>query len=91
MKMGILHYFLAIAEGMISGTYFYRASKGEEDRNFSLLMGALWFLSSFLNALLGGELLREEKEENGFLRNAFSRRSGGNGSTVNYDGGQDDE
>lgn len=91
MKTGILYYLLAIAEGMISGAYFYKASKREEDRNFSLFMGALWFLSSFLNAVMGGELLREEQEKTGFLRNAFSRRSGGEDLTVNYDGGQDDE
>ena len=90
MKLGVLYYLLAVAEGMISGTYFYKASKREDGRSFSLFLGALWFLSSFLNAVMGGELLREEKNEKGLLRNAFSRRSCGEDITVNYDGGQDD-
>ena len=78
MKLGVLYYLLAVAEGMISGTYFYKASKREDGRSFSLFLGALWFLSS-------------EKNEKGLLRNAFSRRSCGEDITVNYDGGQDDE
>lgn len=90
MKRGIFYYLLAIAEGMISGTYFYRASKREEDQSFCLLMGVLWFVSSFLCAIIGGRELREENK-NGLFRNAFSRRSGGEDLTVNYDGGQDDE
>ena len=65
MKLGVLYYLLAVAEGMISGTYFYKASKREDGRSFSLFLGALWFLSSFLNAVMGGELLREEKNEKG--------------------------
>ena len=81
MKLGVLYYLLAVAEGMISGTYFYKASKREDGRSFSL----------FLGAVMGGELLREEKNEKGLLRNAFSRRSCGEDITVNYDGGQDDE
>lgn len=91
MKLGVLYYLLAIAEGMISGVYFHKASKKDEERNLNLFIGGLWFLSSFLNAVIGGELIGEEKKEKGFLGNAFSRWTGEKDFTVDYEGGQDDE
>jgi hypothetical protein len=59
----IFHYILSILEGFLSGAFFYRAGQTENKKRRILLYGisALWFASSALDALIGGDELRDAR------------------------------
>ena len=59
----VFHYVLSILEGSLSGAFFYRAGQEERKKRRILLYGvsAVWFAMSVLDALIGGDELREAK------------------------------
>ena len=58
---GAVYYFLGILESMVSGVYFYLASKDDDPKILNLLTSIVMFLCGFMHMCMGSDARKEEK------------------------------